>query len=153
MENAMDKFYAIAVDEFRKLGIKDSKFLGISRKGDEWQFIYRVSSLSQETDWKNASEILERILGEINDAGGTSLRDSILNSMENKARTVVGSHLAEMEMMELGKILESAVIPAGAREDVAKRISSISETLSPEGDERSAHYYLLDLASRIYLSN
>lgn len=155
MKDAMKKFHAIAVEEFGKLGIKNSKFLGISHKGEEWQFIYRVSSLSQETYWKEGAAIWKKISEENmdKDSGGISLRNSILIAMENKARRVLGSHLAETEMMELGKILESALIPASAREDVAMRISMIAEILSPEGDEKSAHYYLMDLAGRIYLSN
>lgn len=151
----MNRFYTIAVEEFKKLGIKNSKFLGISRKGEEWQFIYRVSSLSQEIPWKNGLVIWEQIskeMGEI-DGGGTSLRNYILSVMEIKARGVRGSNLAEKEMMMLGEILRSVMIPLGAKDVIAKRIFSIARTLSSEGDEKSAHCYLNDLASQIYLSN
>lgn len=155
MKDAMDKFYTIAAEEFKKRGIKDSKFLGISRKGDEWQFIYRVSSLSREIHWEDGVVIWKKISEDIidNDSSGTSLRDCILSVMENKARTVGGSHLAKKEIMMLGEILRSVMIPLGAKEAVVKRIFSIAKKLSSEGDEKSAHYYLSDLAAAICLYN
>lgn len=145
----MKKFHVAAVEEFKKLGIRGSKFLGISCKGGEWQFIYRVSSLSQETYWKNAPEILERISLETADAGGRSLRNVILTLMQDKVREIRASSAAEKEVRQLGYILDLSIVPDSARKDVAERISFIAEKLSPEGDERAARNYLVELAGRI----
>ncbi|MDX9913745.1 MAG: hypothetical protein RBS77_04150 [Candidatus Moranbacteria bacterium] len=147
----MERFYAEAVKAFKELSLKDAKFLGISRKGEDWQFIFRVSSLSRETHWKNSAEVWRRISTETShvDAGGMSLRNSILDAMASKVQRIGELNSAENEMMELGRILESSMIPEIAKKDIAERIALIASKLSVGEDKKPAHDYLLELANKI----
>ena len=147
----MERFYAAAVRAFEELNFKDTKFLGISRKGEDWQFIFRVSSLSRETHWKNSAEVWQRISTETSDidAGGASLRNSMLEAIESKAQRIGESNSAEKEMMGLGNILESSIIPAIAKKDIVEKIVFIASKLSISEEQKTAHDYLLELADKI----
>lgn len=147
----MERFYEAAVESFKKLNLKDAKFLGISRKGEDWQFIFRVSSLSRETHWKDGGEIWRRISAEMSDvdAGGMSLRSSILDAMESKVRRIGELNFAEKEILELGHILESSIIPEIAKKDTAERIAFIASELSINEDQKSTYDYLIGLAEKI----
>jgi len=147
----MERFYEAAAKAFEELNLRDTKFLGISRKGGDWQFIFRVSSLSRETHWKNGAEVWQKISTETSDAdaGGMSLRNSILDAMASKAQRIGESDSAEKEMMELGRIFESSVIPEIAKKDVVERFAFIASKLSISEDQKPAHDYLLELADKI----
>lgn len=147
----MERFYAEAVKAFKELNLKDAKFLGISRKGEDWQFVFRVSSLSRETCWKEGAEVWKKISAEMNDAdaGGASLRNSIVEAIRRKAQESRKLNSAENEMMELGHILESSVIPENAKKDIVERIVFIASELSVNENRKPAYNYLIGLADRI----
>lgn len=147
----MERFYAEAVKAFGELNLKDAKFLGISRKGEDWQFVFRVSSLSRETHWKDGTEVWQKISTEMDDAdaGGVNLRNSIVEAIGRKAQGIKELNSAENEMMELGYILESSVIPKIAKKDIVERLVFIASALSTNKTSRKAHDYLIELAGKI----